>query len=44
MGTRLTKKAAATFESIKRVDENGVEYWLSRDLAKYWNMLIIGIL
>ena len=34
MGTRLTKKAAATFESIKRVDENGVEYWLSRDLAK----------
>ena len=34
MGTRLTKKAAATFESIKRVNENGVEYWLSRDLAK----------
>lgn len=34
MGTRLTKKATATFESIKRVDENGVEYWLSRDLAK----------
>lgn len=34
MGTRLTKKAAATFESIKKIDENGVEYWLSRDLAK----------
>lgn len=34
MGTRLTKKATATFESIKKIDENGVEYWLSRDLAK----------
>ena len=34
MGTRLTKKATATFESIKRIDENGVEYWLSRDLAR----------
>lgn len=34
MGSRLTKKATATFESIKKIDENGVEYWLSRDLAK----------
>lgn len=34
MGTRLTKKATATFESLKKIDENGVEYWLSRDLAK----------
>ena len=34
MGTRLTKKATATFESIKKIDENGVEYWSSRDLAK----------
>jgi len=34
MGTRLTKKATATFESVKKIDENGVEYWLSRDLAK----------
>lgn len=34
MGTRLTKKATVTFESIKKIDENGVEYWLSRDLAK----------
>lgn len=34
MGTRLTKKATAVFENIKRVDENGVEYWLSRDLAR----------
>ena len=34
MGTRLTKKATATFESIKKIDENGVECWLSRDLAK----------
>ena len=34
MGTRLTKKATATFESIKKIDENGVEYWSSRDLAR----------
>lgn len=34
MGTGLTKKATAIFESIKKIDENGVEYWLSRDLAK----------
>lgn len=34
MGRRLTKKATATFESIKKIDENGVEYWSSRDLAK----------
>ena len=34
MGTRLTKKATATFENIKKIDENGVEYWSSRDLAK----------
>lgn len=34
MGTRLTKKATTTFESIKRIDENGVEYWSSRDLAR----------
>lgn len=34
MGTRLTKKAKETFESIKRVDENGIEWWSSRELAK----------
>ena len=34
MGTKLTKKATTTFESIKRIDENGVEYWSSRDLAR----------
>lgn len=34
MATRLTKKAVATFESIKRVDEAGIEFWSSRDLAK----------
>ncbi len=34
MATRLTKKAVATFESIKRVDEAGIEFWPSRDLAK----------
>lgn len=34
MRTRLTKKAITTFESIKRVDDNGIEYWSSRDLWK----------
>ncbi len=34
MGTRLTKKAISTFESIKRIDATGVEYWSSRDLWK----------
>ena len=34
MSTRLTKKAKETFESIKRIDENGMEWWSSRDLAK----------
>lgn len=32
--TRLTKKAITTFESIKRIDGNGIEYWSARDLAK----------
>lgn len=34
MGTKLTKRATTTFESIKRIDENGVEFWSSRDLAR----------
>ena len=34
MKTRLTKKAITTCESIKRVDDNGIEYWSSRDLWK----------
>ena len=34
MRTRLTKKAITTFESIKRDDDNGIEYWSSRDLWK----------
>lgn len=32
--TRLTKKAVETFESIKRVDDEGHEWWSSRDLAR----------
>lgn len=32
--TRLTKKAVTTFESIKKIDEFGIEYWSARDLAK----------
>ena len=34
MTARLTKKAKDTFEGIKRVDENGIEWWSSRELAK----------
>ncbi|RXE72309.1 DNA damage-inducible protein D [Muribaculaceae bacterium Isolate-002 (NCI)] len=34
MSTRLSKKAKAVFESIKRTDENGNEWWSSRELAK----------
>ncbi len=34
MRTRLTKKAISTFESIKNIDDNGVEYWSSRQLWK----------
>lgn len=33
MTNKLSKKAKATFESIKHIDENGNEYWMSRDLA-----------
>lgn len=32
--TRLTQKARQTFESIKRIDDNGTEWWSSRDLSK----------
>lgn len=34
MKTRLTKKTRETFESLKRIDEYGKEWWSSRDLAK----------
>jgi len=34
MGTKLTKKAKETFEGIRRLDENGKEWWNSRELAK----------
>ncbi len=34
MNTKLTKETVSIFESIKRIDENGIEYWSSRDLAK----------
>lgn len=34
MSNRLTKKTKDTFESIKKIDENGVEYWTARDLSK----------
>lgn len=34
MSARLTKKTKETFEGIKKVDENGVEWWSSRELAK----------
>lgn len=34
MNTKLTKETVSIFESIRRIDENGLEYWSSRDLAK----------
>lgn len=34
MSARLTKKTKETFESIKKVDDNGMEWWSSRELAK----------
>ncbi len=34
MKTKLTKRAVALFESIKKTDDNGIEYWSSRDLWK----------
>ena len=34
MKKRLTKKAMSLFESIKQIDENGIEYWSSRDMWK----------
>ena len=34
MNKRLTKKTMSLFESIKHIDENGVEYWTSRSLWK----------
>ena len=34
MSRKLTKKTMTLFESIKHVDENGVEYWTSRSLWK----------
>ena len=34
MKAKLTKKAVALFENIKKIDEEGREYWSSRDLWK----------
>ena len=34
MKNKLTKKAVSAFENIKRIDDNGIEYWSSRDLWK----------
>ena len=34
MNTKLTKEAVSIFESIRKIDENDVEYWSSRDLAR----------
>ena len=31
----LTKESASLFESIKHIDENGVEFWYGRELAPY---------
>ena len=34
MSGKLTKKSKETFESIKRIDEEGKEYWTARALYK----------
>lgn len=34
MSTRLTKQAMSLFESIKHIDEDGIDYWTSRSLWK----------
>ena len=34
MKAKLTKKAVCLFENIKKIDDEGREYWSSRDLAK----------
>lgn len=34
MASRLTKKAITLFDSIRKENENGEEYWSSRDLSK----------
>ena len=34
MRAKLTKKAIALFENIKKIDDQGKEYWSSRELAK----------
>ncbi|MEE0990664.1 MAG: DNA damage-inducible protein D [Paludibacteraceae bacterium] len=34
MNTKLTKETVSIFESIRKIDENGVEYWSSRELAR----------
>ncbi len=34
MKAKLTKKAVSLFENIKKIDEEGREYWSSRDLWK----------
>ena len=31
----LSKEAASLFESIKHIDENGIEFWYGRELAPY---------
>jgi len=36
MGKCLTRTNLNTvFEPIKRIDENGIEYWSARDLGEY---------
>lgn len=34
MSAQITKRIKETFESIKKLDENGKEYWTSRDLSR----------
>lgn len=34
MSAKITKRIKETFESIKKLDESGKEYWTSRDLSR----------
>lgn len=43
MSNKLTKKAKETFESIRRLDEEGNEYWLSRELGNSLELSITDI-
>ena len=36
----IDKNYNKTFEDIKHIDENGIEFWYARDLCLFYNILI----